>query len=120
MDCGGASYLKPHGAFYHDSQEPGAAAVLLAECLAECGLPLVGFPGTHHEKLGIFWAEGFAERGYGADGRLLPRDQPGALLTGREEIQAQCRALRADTICVHGDSPGCVDIIRWVRQVFPR
>lgn len=122
MDCGAASYLKPHGAFYHDSQLPGAAADLLQECLEACRLPLVGFPGTHHASIAVagFWTEAFAERGYGADGHLLPRDQPGALLSGRDEIQAQCRALRADTICVHGDSPGCVEIIRWVREVFPR
>lgn len=120
---GGASYLKPHGAFYHDSQVPGDAADLLLEILG--GLPLVGFPGSYHQQIAAaagveFWAEGFAERGYAVDGRLLPRSEPGALLTTESEIKAQVAQLRVDTICVHGDSPGCVQAIRWVREALAR
>ena len=60
-------------------------------------LPVLGMPGAllrGAEGAGrVVWREGFPDRGYGADGRLLPRDRPGALLEDAEEIAAQALEL---------------------------
>jgi UPF0271 protein len=106
------SYLKPHGALYHrvlDDQEQ-AQAVLEGSG----GLPLLGMPGvllTLAVASGrTVFHEGFPDRGYAADGRLLPRWEPGALLDDSDAIVAQALALadRVDSVCLHGDSPGAV------------
>lgn len=125
IEIGGATYIKPHGAFYHDSQISGVAADALGVILTETKLPLVGFPGSFHaviaSQVGVeFWSEGFAERGYDAQGKLLPRSQPGAILIDREEIQSQARSLDVDTICIHGDSPHCAEVMAWLREIWPR
>jgi UPF0271 protein len=62
--------------------------------------------------------EGFADRGYTDDGTLIPRSEPGALLD--EPRDAALQAVRllhdgVDSICVHSDSPGALDIARAVR-----
>ena len=75
-------YLKPHGALYHRViDDPDQAAAVLA---GSGSLPVLGMPG---ELLRLAAAsgrvvlhEGFPDRGYADDGRLLPRDRPGALL----------------------------------------
>ena len=66
--------------------------------------------------------EGFPDRGYTDDGRLVPRDQPGALVEGAEAIAAQRRRMARDgvvrSLCVHGDSPGAVEAARAVRAAL--
>ena len=57
--------------------------------------------------------EGFPDRGYTDDGRLVPRDQPGALVRGAPRDRAPTRSRwppTCESLCVHGDSPG-----RWRR-----
>jgi UPF0271 protein len=67
-------------------------------------------------------AEAFADRRYDPDGGLRSRALPGALITAPEEAAAQ--ALRfvhegiAQTICVHGDTPGAVQILSACRQAL--
>ena len=119
-------YVKPHGALYHRvlDDEEQAAAVLDGSG----SLPVLGMPGAllrGAEAAGrVTWHEGFPDRGYGADGRLLPRDRPGALLEDGDEIAAQAIGLAAssehpvDSLCLHGDSPGAVDHARVVRQAL--
>jgi 5-oxoprolinase (ATP-hydrolysing) subunit A len=115
-------YVKPHGALYHRviTDEDQAAAVLAGSA----GLPVLGMPGhllslaeaQHRAVL----REGFPDRGYGADGRLLPRGQPGALLATEDEIVAQALRLApaVDSLCLHGDSPGAVDHAIAVRDAL--
>jgi UPF0271 protein len=66
--------------------------------------------------------EGFADRGTRADGSLLPRGEPGALLTDPAAAAQRARELATrggiDTICVHGDTPGAVAIARAVRDAL--
>ena len=77
-------------------------------------LPLLGMPGrllALAQAAGrATYREGFPDRGYGPDGRLLPRDRPGAVLSGADVIAARAVELVAevDSVCVHGDSPGAV------------
>jgi UPF0271 protein len=65
------------------------------------------------------YREGFADRAYRGD-TLVPRDEPGALIEDVEAIAAQAVDLvpRADSICVHGDSPNAVEAARAVRRAL--
>jgi 5-oxoprolinase (ATP-hydrolysing) subunit A len=115
-------YLKPHGALYHrvlDDEEQAAAV------LAGSGeLPVLGMPGvllTRAVEVGrAVFHEGFPDRGYTADGRLLPRSEPGALVTDEASIVAQALVLAAtvDSLCLHGDSPGAVEHAVAVRRAL--
>lgn len=133
------SYVKPHGALYNTiAADPvQAAAVIQAVlrldpqlklvCLANS--PLIGWA----TEAGLAYvAEAFADRAYTAQGTLVARGRPGAVLHDAEliaqrmlrlvrdgEIEAedgQVICLQADSICVHGDSPDAVDIARCVKQ----
>jgi UPF0271 protein len=65
------------------------------------------------------YREGFADRAYRGD-TLVPRGEPGALIDDVEAIAAQAVDLvpRADSICVHGDSPNAVEAARAVRRAL--
>jgi UPF0271 protein len=117
------SYVKPHGALYNrvvtDAEQ--AAAVLAGSG----DLPVLGLPGgvllAAAEAAGRqVYREGFPDRGYTPDGRLVPRDQPGALVHDVAEIAANAVALAAsvDSVCVHGDSPSAVDAALAVRRAL--
>jgi len=109
-------YVKPHGALYnaivhHESQ---AAAVAVAVAAYDASLPVLGLPDSAIERAasarGLHVVrEGFADRGYTADGRLVPRSEAGALLTDASAVAAQAVALASRgiaSICVHSDTPG--------------
>jgi 5-oxoprolinase (ATP-hydrolysing) subunit A len=117
------SYLKPHGALYHRvSRDDEQAAAVLA---GSRDLPVLGFPGSRLLALaaasgrGVF-EEGFPDRGYTADGHLVPRGEPGALIEGEAVMVAQAVALapRVASLCLHGDSPGAVAHARAVRRAL--
>jgi UPF0271 protein len=135
------SYVKPHGALYnrivHD--EVQAAAVVEGVVLAGDDLALVGLPGSAvlriAEQRGIRAVrEAFADRAYRADGTLVPRSQPDAVihdpaavaervlglaLAGTvRAIDGTTVAIDADSVCVHGDTPGAVAIARAVRAAL--
>lgn len=122
------AYLKPHGALYNDSCSPGWEADLVAEALVLLPSPmLMGLAGTFHEHIAAlagvpFESEGFADRGYGEDGRLLPRGREGAFL--REPRLAAAQAVKiashVETICIHGDAPDCVVRAAAVREALER
>lgn len=115
-------YLKPHGALYHRViiDEEQAAAVLAASGR----LPVLGMPGAFvslAESAGrtVFY-EGFPDRAYGGDGQLLPRSEPGAVLSGGDIIAARAVEVAAsvDSICLHGDNPGAVAHAHAVRRAL--
>ena len=116
------TYVKPHGALYNTivRHEEQAEAVARAVQQYDPKLPLLGLPGTDSAieraaaKHGLtFLFEGFADRGYAADGTLIPRNQPGALLTDEDAAAAQAVAV-ADrgivSICLHSDTPGAATL----------
>lgn len=119
-------YVKPHGALYHrtiDDPEH-AAAVLDGSVLSGVGLPVLGMPGVLREQAVAagrrVLSEGFPDRAYGEDGRLLPRSAPGAVLSDGEEIVAAAVRLSetVDSLCLHGDNPGAVAHAREVRAAL--
>lgn len=132
-------YLKPHGALYNRVvwDEERAEAVSRV-CLAE-RLPLLCLPGAValrrvEESGGTALREFFADRGYDAAGRLLPRDRPGGVLDDPGAVEERVRRLldagvvvaddgtqvpvQADSICVHGDTPRAVELARAVRATL--
>jgi UPF0271 protein len=108
-----AAYLKPHGAFYGDSQNMSHPAFeLLQELCRTYQLPLLGYPRTAHESASaIFIVEGFADRKLDTNGNLVPRTIKGAVLSDSTEIALQAVELAdaVDSICLHGDNLGCVE-----------
>lgn len=125
------AYVKPHGALYNAvvDHEEQAAAVVRAVRELDPALPLLGLPGSallrRAAEAGLRTvAEAFADRGYTPQGRLVPRGQPGALLSDPATVADRVVRLvtageltaidgsvlrrRPDSICLHGDSPGAV------------
>ncbi|HEY4118967.1 MAG TPA: LamB/YcsF family protein [Byssovorax sp.] len=127
-----ARSLKPHGALYHDAhRDPVVARALLDGAIAGLGadddLVVVGFGGGALEAEArarglVFAREGFADRAYAADGSLVPRGQAGAVLGDARACARQAIALastgRIETVCVHGDTQGAVDIALAVRDAL--
>ena len=123
----GVAYLKLHGALYHRTltDEAQAAAVVAAVAAWQPGMPVLtmtdGALARAASAAGLkVVSEGFADRAYGADGRLVPRTRPGALLDGPAEAADQAASLASagafDSLCVHGDTPGAPTIARAVRD----
>ncbi len=133
--------VKPHGALYHAAAREPLLARALCAALAEIdpGLVVVGPAGSLLEdssrEAGLgFAAEAFADRCYLADGTLVPRSSPRALVTSPLEAAAQAVALARDgvvraidgsavrvrsrTICLHGDTPGAAGNAAAVRRAL--
>lgn len=117
------AYVKPHGALYNRvvTDEDQARAVLAGSG----SLPVLGLPGGALLRLAeaagrTVWREGFPDRGYTAEGHLVPRDQPGALVHERDVVAANAVALAdaVDSVCVHGDSVGAVAAAQAVRRAL--
>jgi UPF0271 protein len=135
------THVKPHGALYHSGAEFPDVARAIAEGVRRVGteLVLVGASGSMlvgaGREAGLPVAEeAFADRRYRSDGTLVPRGRPGALITDPDEAAEQAVQLardgvvvaddssrisvRADTICLHGDTPGAAEIARRIHERF--
>ncbi|MDH6626031.1 UPF0271 protein [Streptomyces sp. LBL] len=133
------SYVKPHGALYnravHDEEQAGA--VVAGVLLADATLPVLGLPGSRLLELADEAGlppvtEAFADRAYTDEGTLVPRGRSGAVVSDPEavversldlarsgEVTAHSGAriaVRARSLCLHGDTPGAVDLARRVRE----
>lgn len=135
------SYVKPHGALYNDMMADAAVRAAIMQALAEHhSRPVLMLQATPEaeahsreaESFGIaLWFEAFADRCYADDGRLLPRTQPGAVLSRDKmlaqvaqlseqgtvtSVSGQTLSLQADTLCVHGDNAEGVAAIEAIRE----
>lgn len=118
------AYLKPHGALYNRVIEDAEQAE--AVLAGSQGLPILTLPvGEFRERAlaagRVVRTEGFPDRGYTPEGRLLSRSLPGALVEDSEQIAANAVALAArgiESVCVHGDSPGAVRAAARVRSAL--
>jgi 5-oxoprolinase (ATP-hydrolysing) subunit A len=134
-------YVKPHGALYNTivEHEVQAAAVVAAVRSVDPALPVLGLAGSaffaEAERHGLRTVpEAFADRAYTAQGTLVSRREAGAVLHDADEIAARVVgmvatghvvaadgsdiAITAESVCVHGDSPGAVAIARAVRDAL--
>jgi len=125
-----ARYVKPHGALYHRARDDAEqAAALVAAVLAwDPGAAVLTQPGELARQAAaaglVVVPEGFADRGYRPDGRLVPRSSPGALLSDPAEAARQAVDLagtgQVRSLCVHGDTPGAPAIAAAVRGALTR
>ncbi|HPF23167.1 MAG TPA: 5-oxoprolinase subunit PxpA [Hyphomonas sp.] len=134
------AHLKPHGSLYNDAaRDPALAAMVVSLCQRTDIQVLIGPPNSELEtsakRSGLgFVAEAFADRSYEADGSLTPRSQPGAVITDevlqlkqvlqlieKHEVIARTGehvALEAQTICLHGDTPGAAKAAFALKQAL--
>lgn len=124
------TFVKPHGALYHDAaRDPTLATAVIDGALRALGRVAVLGPSWGTPALeavatqrGLaYWREGFADRAIRADGSLVPRSEPDALISEPTLAVAQATALapRIDALCIHGDSPNALALARAVRAAFP-
>ena len=134
-------YVKPHGALYNTivHHEEHAQAVIDGIAAFGTDLPVLLLPGSIAlEKAAAAGlrgvAEAFADRGYTPDGTLVSRREPGAVLHDEAEVAARMVRLategvitavdgsdvrvEAESICVHGDTPGAVSMAAAVRRAL--
>lgn len=132
-------HVKPHGALYNRAEVDRTAADAIAEAVwtFDPGLILYAPPGSQLQKAGevrglAVWCEVFADRGYRADGTLVPRSEPGALHTDAAVAEAQVMQMltegsvtavtgervpvRAETVCLHGDGAHALAFARRLRE----
>jgi UPF0271 protein len=138
---GRVRYVKPHGALYNAivHHEAQAAAVVEAVTLYDPSLPVLGLRGSTWLELAAAAGlttvqEAFADRAYTPEGWLVSRRGPGSGLVDADLISQRCVTMVVDgtvadvsggtvplspgSICVHGDTPGAVDIARQVRAAL--
>jgi UPF0271 protein len=131
-------HIKPHGALYNRIAVDATLARAVAQTVAlyRRDLIIVGLPNSAIERAaataGVSYArEVFADRAYNTDGTLVSRRIAGAMITdptqvARRAVRMVLRGkvttltgdeidLQPDTICIHGDSPGAVELARTVR-----
>lgn len=134
-------HVKAHGALYNMAAKSAPLAQAIARAVrdVDAGLVFYGLAGSElvraADSLGLTTAsEVFADRSYQADGSLTPRGQPGAMIETLEQSIAQVLrmvtegkvrtadgqdvAVRADTLCIHGDQPGAVTFARGIRAAL--
>jgi len=127
--AGGLAHVKPHGALYNVAAKNSEVARAIGEGVARYGegLVLVGLAGSTMldvwRAMGFRTAaEGFADRRYEPDGSLRARKFADALITEPGEAAAQALRLvsegRVQTICVHSDTPGSVEIVVAVERAL--
>ena len=135
---GRVAYVKPHGALYHATVDDRAAAEAVVAAVAEHDdeLAVLGLPWSEllarAEHVGIRAVpEAFADRAYRRDGTLVPRSEPGSVVSDADAVAARVVRMvtdgtvesvdgtvvevRPESVCVHGDTPGAVGIARAVR-----
>ncbi|MFC9977549.1 LamB/YcsF family protein [Spirillospora sp. NPDC127200] len=136
---GRVAYVKPHGALYNRIVRDAvqARAVVAAVRAYDAALPMLTLPGSavHEVADGLaIVAECYADRAYTPAGTLVSRREPGAVLHDPEAVARRAVrmavdgtvaaidgtevALDARSVCVHGDTPGAVELARAVRAAL--
>ncbi|MDK9358735.1 5-oxoprolinase subunit PxpA [Lelliottia sp. V106_10] len=134
-------HVKPHGMLYNQAAKDAQLADAVARAVhdVDSGLILVGLAGSEliraGERYGLATREEvFADRGYRADGSLVPRSEPGALIADEEQALAQTlemvqrsqvksisgewATVHAQTVCLHGDGEHALEFARRLRKEF--
>lgn len=135
-------HVKPHGALYALAEENPDVAATIAQAVREWDSELIlfGLSGGRLVAAGQALdlrtaSEVFADRAYSSDGSLVPRSAPNAVLHDPELVAARMSlwartgtllaadgatalTLRADTICLHGDSPSASALAVRIRSVL--
>jgi UPF0271 protein len=129
-------HVKPHGALYNRAARDASVAAMIARVVAEFdrAMLLYGLSGSLMGPAALaaglrFVSEVFADRSYLPDGSLTPRSEPGALIGDAAEAVAQVTkmvrlgavgttagdvAIKAETVCLHGDGAHAVEFARLI------
>jgi len=137
-------HVKPHGSLYNTAVENQTVAAAIAEAVlrVDPGLMCVGLAGSKGEtmrkvaeQIGLkVVCEAFPDRAYAPDGTLVSRRTPGAVITNPTEVAARALKMAKEgrvtaidgteieidvqTLCVHGDNPSAVDVVRSIRGLL--
>ena len=137
-------HVKPHGALYLMAVEDETIAEVIVEAIASVDkllifVALAGAKGEKMtkigEKIGLRVAyEAFPDRAYTPEGTLVSRRQPGAVIKDPEVVAQRALmmakegkvvaidgteiTLQAETLCVHGDTPGAIDLVKKIRETL--
>ncbi|MCB1416403.1 MAG: 5-oxoprolinase subunit PxpA [Nitratireductor sp.] len=133
------NHLKPHGSLYGMAAKDEAIAHAVADAAEVYEVPVLGLAGTLHEEIYVergipFQAEFFADLEYDDDGRLIITRKHDAYDPERaasRALDAVCNGTflsingkplktRAQTVCVHSDTPNAVDVARAVHEAFTK
>jgi UPF0271 protein len=140
---GRLQHVKAHGALYNMACADAtmAAAIARGTAAVDRSLILFGLPGSALLEAGLelglpVAAEVFADRAYLTDGTLVPRSRPGSVITDESEVvsravrmatertastvEGNTIRLEAETLCVHGDTPGAARLARAIRLALER
>lgn len=117
--CPTTAYIKPHGAWYNLISDPRELFVVeLVEILELYPIKAMLLPtaAIAQRMPDRIIREGFADRAYLPDGRLVPRSSASAILEDPQEVKAQALRLakEVDSICLHGDTPGCLEFAEMI------
>lgn len=137
---GRLNHVKPHGALYNMAVKDRSLADAIAQAVFDIDPKLVFFGLAGSEMINAANALGlrsacevFADRSYQDDGSLSQRGTTGAMIEDAEQSLAQVRqmltgsvravsglnvAVRADTLCLHGDQPGALEFARHIRSAL--
>lgn len=134
-------YVKPHGALYNAVVVDTAQAQAIVDAVVDYpeDLAVLGLPGSEFLRLGEaaglhVVTEAFADRAYTTDGQLVPRRERGSVIDDPQEVVSRVVRLvttgfleatdgsdvevRADSVCLHGDTPGAVELAAAVRTAL--
>lgn len=112
------NHVKAHGALYNLMCEDPELQKTVEDaiCCVDADLPIYAPLLFKSTRLKVI-SEGFADRGYQEDGRLLRRGEKGALITDAAQALSQSRSLsNFDTLCVHGDNPSALETVKTLSQ----
>ena len=132
-------HTKPHGALYHDAAKDKKIAEVLIEVMKGIRSPLKLYMPFGSVIANMANQEGvplayevFADRTYHEDLSLVSRDHPKALITDPDEMYEQVytmvvhhrvktingaeRPIKADTVCIHGDTPNAIVLAKHLRE----
>ena len=135
--------MKPHGALYNMAVPGGELARAIGEALLETdpSTILVALAGSRWadeaERMGLrVMREAFADRAVQADGTLVPRSKPGAVIHDRQQViersvrlategtvvavTGELVQMRADTLCLHGDNPNAVALAAALKEALEK
>ncbi len=137
-------HVKPHGSLYLRAVENEETAVAVAEAISQIDKDLIyvalaGEKGKMMARIGKEFGlnvafEAFPDRAYTAEGSLAPRSMEGAVITDPDEVIARALQIARDgciddiegnrielnvhTLCVHGDNPHAVQMVKKIRSVL--
>ena len=142
-DCAGVKlhHVKPHGALYNMAGKDFELALAICRGIRDVdpSLKIMALSGSQMiraaKETGLgYISEVFADRAYQADGSLVPRNQPGAMIEDEDEAisrvirmaqegkvtaaDGQEVAIEADSVCVHGDGPKALAFVLKIRKAL--